>query len=266
MGIDAPDRSTGRPGGGADPARLRAEVAANPAWYHTIDLGPAGVTPGHVDWRADAERILPAQLSGLRALDVGTYDGFWAFAMERRGADVTAIDVERLDAAAWPPIHRAALSAQTADWDMQLGRGFAIAHAALGSQVRRVACDVLELTPERVGGPQDIVFLGALLLHLRDPIRALENIRATLRPGGRIIMVEALALRDTLLHPRTPLARFDTAANAFNWWLPNLRTLHHYLWASGFVRPRRLTLPLRPPSRAEMRGWYATLEAYAPEA
>ena len=38
---------------------------------------------------------VPADLSGLRCLDVGTMDGFWAFEMERRGAaSVTAIDLD----------------------------------------------------------------------------------------------------------------------------------------------------------------------------
>lgn len=63
----------------------RAALAENPSWYHTIDLGGSVETPGYVDWRGYADRILPAELRGLRALDVGTYDGFWAFEMEKRG-------------------------------------------------------------------------------------------------------------------------------------------------------------------------------------
>jgi SAM-dependent methyltransferase len=243
----------------------RAEVVdANRGWYHTIDLGSAGITPGHVDWRRYSGRLLGEDLTGLRALDVGTYDGFWAFEMERRGADVVAIDLDALESAEWPPVNRAALERDSQEWGLELGRGFAIARAALGSSVQRVACDVGELTAEMVGGPKDLAFLGALLLHLRDPVRALENVRRTLVPGGRLIMLEAISLTETLLRPRTPLARFDSAQNAFNGWLPNVRTLHHYLWASGFVAQRRIGWPMRPPGRPEMRGWYFAIEARAP--
>jgi tRNA (mo5U34)-methyltransferase len=62
------------------------------------------VTPGWIDTRAVAGRIpLPFSLAGQRCLDVGTFDGFWAFEMERRGAaEVIAIDI--LDPAKfdWP--------------------------------------------------------------------------------------------------------------------------------------------------------------------
>lgn len=80
----------------------RRAIAENPVWYHTIELAPGIATPGQVDMREAAARALPADLSGRRALDVGTFDGFWAYEMERRGADVVAIDVETIDAAECP--------------------------------------------------------------------------------------------------------------------------------------------------------------------
>jgi SAM-dependent methyltransferase len=237
-------------------------VAGNPAWYHTIALPDGTVTPGFVDWRAHARRVLPPRLDGVRALDVGTYDGFWSFAMEERGAAVTAIDLERLDAAAWPPVHRARLARQAQEWGLELGRGFRIAAAARDSAVQRVVCDVMELAPERVGGTFALVFMGALLLHLRDPVRALENIRGVLEPGGRLLLLETVSLRETLLRPRAPVARFDTAHNDMNWWLPNVRTLHTWLWAAGFTGTRRIGRGLlRPPARPEMRCWYCAIEA-----
>ncbi|WP_249010130.1 methyltransferase domain-containing protein [Conexibacter sp. DBS9H8] len=243
-----------------------ATIDANPAWYHTIDLpGGGDPTPGHVDWRGHSARLLDRDLHGLHALDVGTYDGFWAFELERRGAEVVAIDLDRLDAAAWPPVHRARLTADADAFGLELGRGFRIAHRRLGSRVQRVVCDVLALTPDAVGGRRfDLAFLGALLLHLRDPIRALENIRSVLVPGGRLIMLEAISLTETVRAPRTPLARFDTAANAFNWWLPNVAALHDYLWAAGFVEIERISRPLRPPAVPSMRCWYCAFSARAP--
>jgi len=70
------------------------ERIADIEWYHTIELPYGVATPGFVDHRPQLELYgLPQDMRGMRALDVATYDGFWAFEMERRGADVTAIDI-----------------------------------------------------------------------------------------------------------------------------------------------------------------------------
>src|SRR5689334_4047032 len=64
-------------------------------WWHVIEVAPGVVTPGWWDLRPAAERMpWPASLDGMRCLDVGTMDGFWAFELERRGAgEVVAIDL-----------------------------------------------------------------------------------------------------------------------------------------------------------------------------
>src|SRR3954470_14548189 len=171
---------------GGPPAAAIAEAAAsNPGWYHTIELAPGVVTPGHVDLRGLPAAVLPASLAGARALDVGTFEGFWAFELERRGADVVALDVPALNEAEWPPANRERLEAAARDMDPQLGRGFAIAADALGSKVRRVERNVYDLDADAIGGAVDYAFLGAMLLHVRDPVRALEAVRGVLAPGGR---------------------------------------------------------------------------------
>src|SRR3546814_5901121 len=69
-----------------DQPSIRSQVDRLP-WYHTIDLGNGVVTPGEYDHRPAVRHVpLPDRLDGLRCLDVGTHDGFWAFEMERRGA------------------------------------------------------------------------------------------------------------------------------------------------------------------------------------
>src|SRR5919201_5774181 len=79
---------------------LRAHIAGR-EWYHTIELAPGVVTPGWFDTRKVVGRLpLPASLAGMWCLDIGTFDGFWAFEMERRGAEeVLAIDI--LDPLRW---------------------------------------------------------------------------------------------------------------------------------------------------------------------
>jgi SAM-dependent methyltransferase len=236
-------------------------VAANPVWYHAIELAPGVVTPGRADWRHAAAKLLPADLHGRRALDVGTFDGFWAFELERRGAEVVAIDVESIDAAEWPALARPRLEATARDWDIELGRGFALAAETLHSTVRREVCPVYELDPDRVGGPVDLAFVGAILLHLRDPVRALERVAATLRPGGAMLVLEPISLRDTVRSPRRPVARFEAASSDFNWWVPNLSALKAMAWAAGLedVRTRGLHRP-----RGELKGVYAALAARRP--
>lgn len=238
-------------------------VGENPVWYHTIELAPGVTTPGHVDLRRVARRLLPDDLSGKRALDIGTFDGFWAFEMERRGASVVAIDVDRIESNEWPPRNRARLEKDAREWGVQLGRGFRIASEALDSQVDRVVCNVYDLTPEKLGGAVDFAFGGAILLHLRDPVRALERIREALTAGGELRMMEPLSLGLTLRSPRTPAARFQPLETDFNWWLPNLAALLAWPRAAGFAEVRRFALA-RPPSVKQMRQLYAAVSCRAP--
>ena len=242
---------------------LGLTVADNPHWYHTIELPDGTLTPGQVDLRSSAPKLLPDDMTGLRALDVGTFDGFWAFELEKRGAETVAIDVEKLDDAQWPPLNRERMRAQAAEWEMTLGVGFKIAHEALGSSVQRVISDVYEVTPERIGGPVDVVFAGAIMVHLRDPVGALEAILGCLKPGGLLIQMEHFSMRNTLLAPRRATGDFQPLRGEFNWWLANLSLLKAWPWSAGFVDVKRVAF-LRPPSSKAMTGWYAGLHSRKP--
>jgi SAM-dependent methyltransferase len=232
-------------------------VRDNPAWYHTIELAPGVTTPGAVDLRDVAAKLLPADLTGKRALDVGTFDGFWAFEMERRGAEVVALDVEKVEAAEWPPASRPEMERRAREWGVELGRGFKLASELLGSNVRRVICNVYDLDLERIDGPVDFAFSGAILLHLRDPVRALERVKNVLKPGGELRLMEPVSLALTLRAPRRPSAVFRAADSGFGWWLPNLATLHAWPRAAGFAGSERITF-VRPPAR-RVRQVYAGL-------
>ena len=243
---------------------MSAASADNPVWYHTIDLGTGGVTAGQVDLRRVAPKVLPEDLRGRRALDVGTFDGFWAFELERRGADVVATDVEQIDDAEWPPLRRERTREVSDAFGVELGRGFAIAHRALGSSVTRVVCPVRDLSPDRVGGPVDVAFVGALLLHLRDPVGALERVRSVLAPGGTLIALEPVSWRATLRAPRRPLAEFRAASSDFTWWVPNLSALKAMVWAAGFVGVR--AKGFHRPAGPMRAGLHVAIEATKPAA
>jgi SAM-dependent methyltransferase len=231
----------------------RRALEENPRlWYHTIELAPGVVTPGFIDLRRAAERVLPDDLSGRRALDVGTFDGFWAFEMERRGAEVVAIDLERIELAEFPPLKRGQLEQRREREGFELGIGFRLAAGAIGSEVRRIPCNVYDLTPDAIGGPVDLAFNGATLTHLRDPVRALERIHDALAPGGELLSFEPFSVQLSLRARRRPSAEFRAASTDYTWWLPNLAGIAAWLRAAAFVDVRRLAIT-RPPSMEPAR-------------
>ena len=206
---------------------LAAEVADYP-WYHTLDLGDGVVTAGMFDHRPVLQRYpLQADLSGLRCLDVGTMDGFWAFEMERRGAsEVVAVDAPNPLALDWPVSLR-----DTAEKSLDETKEarFTLAHRALASRVKRIERTVYEIDPADLG-TFDVVFCGDLLVHLRDPVGALERLHAVCR-GSAIVTnpIERFGLRD-----RLPLARLD-GVDEFGWWTTNLAGLVRMVRAGGFA-------------------------------
>jgi 2-polyprenyl-3-methyl-5-hydroxy-6-metoxy-1,4-benzoquinol methylase len=66
-------------------------------WWHSFELPDGRVIKGSSDLAGLKNRIsqfpIPDDLHGKRVLDVGAWDGWFSFEMERRGAEVLAIDV-----------------------------------------------------------------------------------------------------------------------------------------------------------------------------
>lgn len=217
---------------------LAQRVADHPGWYHSLDLPGGVVTPGYCDLRDFAPQALPQSLAGRRCLDVGTFDGFWAYAMEARGADaVYAVDLPDGTQADWPPNTREQNLATSRASGLEWGSGFRMAHAALGSSVQRVEGTVYDLTSEWTDGPVDTILCGTLLQHLRDPTAALERMRQALVPGGTLIVIEAYSAALTRAHPRRPVAEYRPAVpgSLFTWWIPNLAALRGWVTTAGFV-------------------------------
>ena len=69
--------------------------------YHSFRLPDGRLLRGAMDLSLEIDRMesfqLPVDLSGKRVLDIGPWDGYFTFEMERRGASVTAIDYADLD-------------------------------------------------------------------------------------------------------------------------------------------------------------------------
>lgn len=203
---------------------LRDRVASA-WWYHTIELPGGVVTPGAYDHRELVPRYgLPDDLTGQRVLDIATFDGFWAFELERRGGRVTATDIPRIRDLDVPTAVRDRLVADGLDWDT--GQAFKIAHAALGSTVERVEVSVYDLDPERMG-TFDFVHVADLLLHLENPIAALRAIRKVTRHR---------ALIADCFDPNLPsgAVRYLGGWEVATWWSPSLDALAQMVIDAGF--------------------------------
>lgn len=212
---------------------IAAEVERQGSWYHVLELPGGVLTPGQADVRPIAPAALPESLAGRRCLDVGTFDGFWAFEMEKRGADeVVALDVADPSQIQLPPRTREKYERGELG-DQEWGGGFKVAHAALDSGVRRVESSVYDLTPELVGGPVDFVLCGTLLQHLRDPVGGLERIRSALAPGGEVIVVETVVPAPRRWR-RRPFAEFRTLGTLYTWWVASDEALRAWLVTAGF--------------------------------
>jgi tRNA (mo5U34)-methyltransferase len=207
-------------------ADLAARVKAL-TWYHTIDL-PGGVTtPGLFDVRGAVGRLpLPESLEGKRCLDIGTCDGFYAFELERRGAaEVVAIDLSDPGRRDLTPGVQSAEGATT-----RALQTFALAHEAFGSKVEWHDLSVYDLSPERVG-TFDLVFMGSLLLHLRDPVGALQAVRSVTR--GEFLSYDVVSPLLSVLLPRSPAARLHGHVR-MEWWIPNKAGRRREIEAAGF--------------------------------
>jgi tRNA (mo5U34)-methyltransferase len=215
-------------------------------WYHTIDLPDGSATPGWFDTREAPRHVpWPAVVQGGRCLDVGTFDGFWAFELERRGAaEVVAADVDDPEVLDWAYDHRRSGPEEVRRWGAGRGPGFVEAAVALGSKVTRINRSVYDLDPD-VDGRFDVVWCGALLLHLRDPVLALERMREVCR--GVVVLVESVDEGLELRARRIPAARF--APEQDQWWRANSAGLVTMLERAG-LHPvevgRRFLVPLGP--------------------
>ena len=181
---------------------------------------------------------LPERLDGMRVLDVGASTGFFAYEFERRGADeVVAIELPSWDAHDWTPRYRRGLAVRTADEAANVERevmrdGFTVVGEALGStRVRRIWQAIYDLDPAQLG-TFDVVFSGAMLMHVRDPILGIQRMRACCKPEGRLIV----SISTTMPDAAEPVARFAGEWNQCNWWQMSPKCLDRVLECCDFDR------------------------------
>lgn len=211
--------------------------AADIKWFHSIELEPGFKTPGRDDTAQRVGVLHLPDLSGRTVLDVGAWDGFFSFECERRGA----ARVLATDSYAWGG----------ENWSDK--RGFELAREALGSSVEDKQIDVLELSPEAVGGTFDVVLCLGVLYHMKHPLLMCERVASVTKD---LLILETHV---DMTWTRRPAAAFypshELQLDPTNWWGPNVPAVIGMLKAAGFRRIEVVTGadPLRNAARSARR-------------
>jgi tRNA (mo5U34)-methyltransferase len=193
---------------------LRGRLAQT-GWWHSFELPDGRTINGANTVEGLRNRLavfpFPEDLSGKRVLDIGAWDGWFSFEMERRGAQVVAVDHVESD-------------------------HFLYLHRELRSRIDYRILDVYELTPERLGRFDIVLFLG-VLYHLKHPLLALERVCA---------LTKDFAAIGSFTSPDSgpPVMEFfetDELGGQFdNWCAPNPACLTAMCRAAGFARAELL--------------------------
>jgi tRNA (mo5U34)-methyltransferase len=219
-----------------DVEKVRAEIA-DVNWYHQIDLGDGIVTPGVDDTPSRMAPLeLPSDLSGKSVLDIGAWDGFFSFEAERRGAG----RVLATDSYCW----------SGEGWGTK--EGFLTASRILGSRVDDLEIDVMDLSPDRVGTFDLVLFVG-VLYHLRHPLLGLERVASV--TGDQLIFDSHTAM----IKERDPVMRFypgtELNNDPTNWWGANPPAVEAMLRDVGFERIERKHPELIREGRLIIHAW-----------
>ncbi len=215
-----------------DLERLRRRVDELP-WFHHIDLGNGIVTPGADGDSAEKVRNmhLPEDLAGKTVLDVGAWDGLCSFYAEEQGA----ARVLATDSYSWGG----------GGWGSK--ECFELARAARRSRVEDLTIDVMDLSPEALGGRFDVVFFLGVLYHLQDPLLGLQRVASVV--GELLVCNTHLALSDI----DGPALRFYPGAelegDPTNWWAPNASGLEAMLRSVGFRHIETIVIHEDPQGR-----------------
>jgi SAM-dependent methyltransferase len=147
------------------------------AFYHSIELPGVGLQVGQWDLRPGIGSYLgPTDFGGLRVLEIGPANGFVSFELERRGAEVVAVDLPAPTTYDTRPgaTDRFDLGAMEMEVGLQrIRNAFWLGHALFSSSARVVYAHVNDI-PDSIGR-FDVVVLANVLQHCREPITAVLN-------------------------------------------------------------------------------------------
>lgn len=190
-------------------------------FYHSIDLPRVGSIAGHWDLRgrfADYTGHTPVE--GRTFLDVGTATGFLSFEAEKGGASVTSFDADGPERYEYvtgdtgrDPAHF-----------RRLRNGYAFSHELLGSKAELVLGDVYSLSQSVRA--HDVVLVGQILVHLRDPLLALQQAAEVSR--------DILIITEGSFESESPVSVFLGEKSSYSWWHLSTGLYRTWLGMLGF--------------------------------
>jgi len=199
-------------------------------WFHSFEVLPGLWTPGRSS-RIDTRHVLsdlhglPQDMTGMRALDIGTLDGPYAFELEKRGADAVGLDIQSPDR-----------------------MGFNTAKKVRNSKVQHVQGNVYDLSTLFPSESFDIVLFFGVWYHLKNPVRAFEQINLVLKTGGTLAaegecLLNYMEFNDSALQVDT-LSKSDIPLSIFypngvkndvsSWYVPNPACVKAWTEATSF--------------------------------
>jgi SAM-dependent methyltransferase len=222
-------------------------LVASTKWFHTFEIVDGLVTPG-LQPRFDPGKYIDSldigqSLAGVKALDIGTYDGPMAFELAQRGAEVVAVDLRSPDST-----------------------GFNTVKKISGVNIRHVQADVCSLDKEFKEDFDIVLFLG-VFYHVKNPIGAFESVARVIKPGG-ILHIEGesferyfentkgvpvnvdqtVVVLEALDEAGVPvcMAYPGTYVHGNNWFLPNRSALRGWIELCGLsvLELKVITTPL----------------------
>ena len=204
--------------------------------------GPFAIGDLRIDaeWRSDLkwERIVDhiSSLNNRAVLDVGSGNGWYAMQMLDAGAS-TVIGID-------PMIL------------------FVMQFAAIKALTGRLGAHVLPLRLEDIPPAArtfDTTFSMGVLSHRRDPATHLDQLLATLRPGGELVL-ETLVVPGEEKGVLTPAGRYARMRNVYQ--LPTTTALLDWVTAAGFQDARIVDVTRTTPKEQRPTRWM-TFESLA---
>lgn len=202
--------------------------------YHSLELPDGRVLDGLHSVenlrRRYARFGLPEDLRGMRALDIGAWDGWFSFELERRGAEVVAIDCVEIE-------------------------NFVESKRILGSKVDYRIMEFYDLSPRTVGY-FDIVLCLGVLYHLKHPLLALERVCELTRETAVVetfVVNDGSAVATASVLPAMEFYETNELGEQWdNWCGPSLECLTAMARTAGFCR---VDLQFASPDNACVRCW-----------
>jgi tRNA (mo5U34)-methyltransferase len=208
-------------------AQLKALIPwrKGPMTIHDIHID----TEWHSDWKWD--RVLPhlAPLKNKRILDVGCGNGYHCLRSYGLGAEqVIGID----------PSPR-----------------FIVQFYMMKHFLGDIPVDILpigiEALPDNLAS-FDTTFSMGVLYHRRSPMDHLRELKATLKPGGQLVL-ETLLIDGKSGEALVPEGRYAMMNNV--WFLPSADTLISWLTKCGFKNPRMVDMNITSTKEQRATEW-----------